>query len=79
MRKRLLTLLVCLAMLCSLLPAAAAAADQRFSDMPAESHWSYKALAAAGREPRGAEELLPVYLRLSQAERERQARMKEDT
>ena len=37
------------------------------------------ALAAAGREPCGAEELLPVYLRLSQAERERQARMKEDT
>ena len=47
MRKRLLAMLVCLAMLCSLLPAVAAAADQRFSDMPAESHWSYKALAAA--------------------------------
>ena len=32
-------------------------------------------LAAAGKEPRSAEELLPVYLRLSQAERERQERM----
>ena len=31
--------------------------------------------AAAGREPRCAAELLPVYLRLSQAERERLARM----
>ena len=47
MRKRLFALLVCFAMLCSLLPAAAGAADQRFTDMPAESHWSYKALAAA--------------------------------
>ena len=32
-------------------------------------------LAALGREPRPAAELLPVYLRLSQAERERQARL----
>ena len=31
--------------------------------------------AAAGKEPSGAAELLPVYLRLSQAERERQERM----
>lgn len=34
-------------------------------------------LAARGREPRPGAELLPVYLRLSQAERERQERMKE--
>lgn len=34
-------------------------------------------LAARGYEPRPGEELLPVYLRLSQAERERQARMNE--
>ena len=33
-------------------------------------------LAALEKEPRPADELLPVYLRLSQAERERQARMK---
>jgi len=32
-------------------------------------------LAALGHEPRPVDELLPVYLRLSQAERERQARM----
>ena len=32
--------------------------------------------AAEGAEPRNAAELLPVYLRLSQAERERQARLK---
>ena len=31
--------------------------------------------AAEGREPKSAAELLPVYLRLSQAERERQMRM----
>ncbi|MBQ7736820.1 MAG: tRNA (adenosine(37)-N6)-threonylcarbamoyltransferase complex dimerization subunit type 1 TsaB [Oscillospiraceae bacterium] len=35
------------------------------------------AMAALGKEPVGAEELLPVYLRLSQAERERQERMSE--
>ena len=33
------------------------------------------ALAAADKTPQGAENLLPVYLRLSQAERERQERM----
>lgn len=33
------------------------------------------AMAAADKTPAGAEELLPVYLRLSQAERERQERM----
>ena len=33
------------------------------------------ALAAMDKTPSGAEELLPVYLRLSQAERERQERM----
>ena len=32
-------------------------------------------LAAMGREPRPGRELLPVYLRLSQAERERQAKL----
>ena len=31
--------------------------------------------AALGREPQSVDALLPVYLRLSQAERERQARM----
>ena len=36
------------------------------------------ALAAAGKTPVGAEELLPLYLRLSQAERERQERMQTD-
>ena len=33
------------------------------------------AMAAFGQKPAPAEELLPVYLRLSQAERERQARL----
>ena len=33
------------------------------------------AMAAAGQQPQPAEQLLPVYLRLSQAERERQAKM----
>jgi len=32
-------------------------------------------MAAFGQTPAPAEELLPVYLRLSQAERERQARL----
>ncbi len=36
------------------------------------------AMAAADKTPVGAEELLPVYLRLSQAERERQAKLKID-
>jgi len=36
------------------------------------------ACAAMEQEARGAEELLPVYLRLSQAERERQERMKKE-
>jgi len=36
------------------------------------------ACAAVGQQPRGGEELLPVYLRLSQAERERQERMKKE-
>ena len=34
-------------------------------------------LAAQSKTPTGAEDLLPVYLRLSQAERERQSRMNE--
>lgn len=36
-------------------------------------------LAALGKEPAPADELLPVYLRLSQAERERQERMQRQT
>ncbi len=40
-----------------------------------QSAWGV-ARAAMGKKPAGAEELLPVYLRLSQAERERQERMK---
>ena len=36
-------------------------------------------LAALGREPRHIDALLPVYLRLSQAERERQNKLKETT
>lgn len=39
-----------------------------------QSAWGV-AMAAAGREPGTADLLLPVYLRLSQAERERQARL----
>ena len=41
-----------------------------------QSAWGV-ARAAAGKTPVGAEELLPVYLRLSQAERERQERMRD--
>ena len=33
------------------------------------------AMEAAGKEPVTSQELLPIYLRLSQAERERQARL----
>ena len=40
-----------------------------------QSAWGV-AMAAAGKEPGTADSLLPVYLRLSQAERERQERMK---
>lgn len=43
-----------------------------------QSAWGV-AMAAAGREPGTADELLPVYLRLSQAERERQARLNRQT
>ena len=39
-----------------------------------QSAWGV-AMAAAGKEPGTADALLPVYLRLSQAERERQARL----
>jgi len=39
-----------------------------------QSAWGV-AMAAFGQTPAPAEELLPVYLRLSQAERERQARL----
>ncbi len=39
-----------------------------------QSAWGV-AMAAAGKTPGTADELLPVYLRLSQAERERQARL----
>ena len=37
------------------------------------------AMEAAGKEPCSSQELLPVYLRLSQAERERQARLSRET
>lgn len=43
-----------------------------------QSAWGV-AMAAAGREPGTADMLLPVYLRLSQAERERQARLNRQT
>ena len=36
------------------------------------------ALAAQDKTPTGAEDLLPVYLRLSQAERERQERLQQE-
>ncbi len=39
-----------------------------------QSAWGV-AMAAQGKTPATADELLPVYLRLSQAERERQERM----
>lgn len=45
---------------------------------PEELRWQTAfgvCLAALGKTPVGAEDLLPVYLRLSQAERERQSRM----
>ncbi len=47
---------------------------------PEELRWQTAVgvcLAAQEKTPAGAEELLPVYLRLSQAERERQSRMSE--
>lgn len=40
-----------------------------------QSAWGV-CMAAEGKSPRSAAELIPVYLRLSQAERERQARLK---
>ena len=43
-----------------------------------QSAWGV-AMAAAGRETGTADMLLPVYLRLSQAERERQARLSRQT
>lgn len=42
-----------------------------------QSAWGV-AMAVAGRESVAADDLLPVYLRLSQAERERQAKLKEE-
>ncbi len=44
-------------------------------DILYQSAWGV-AMAAIGKTPGTADDLLPVYLRLSQAERERQARMK---
>ena len=47
---------------------------------PEELRWQTAfgvCLAAQSKTPTGAEDLLPVYLRLSQAERERQSRMNE--
>lgn len=52
-----------------------------FRTAPELSRWQNAwgvCLAAMGKEIRSAEELLPVYLRLSQAERERQARLKQN-
>ena len=43
-------------------------------NLVSQSAWGV-AMAAFGQTPAPAEELLPVYLRLSQAERERQARL----
>lgn len=43
-----------------------------------QSAWGV-AMAARGKKPVGADELLPVYLRLSQAERERQERLAHDS
>ena len=43
-------------------------------NLVSQSAWGV-AMAAFGQTPVPAEELLPVYLRLSQAERERQARL----
>ena len=45
--KKLLCILLCICLLATLLPTVAGAAEQTFSDMPAETHWSYKALTAA--------------------------------
>jgi hypothetical protein len=42
-----------------------------------QSAWGV-AMAAQGQTPGNADSLLPVYLRLSQAERERQARMAQE-
>ena len=63
-------------------PLAAGALEERklpFSVAPELWRWQNAcgvALCAMEKTPVGAEELLPVYLRLSQAERERQERMK---
>ena len=46
MKKRLLCIVLCLALLATFLPAVAGASDLSFSDMPASTHWSYKALSA---------------------------------
>jgi len=42
-----------------------------------QSAWGV-AMAAADKEPGNCDSLLPVYLRLSQAERERQERLKKE-
>ena len=47
MKKRLLCIVLCLALLASVLPTAVFGAQQTFSDMPAPTHWSYRALTAA--------------------------------
>ena len=57
---------------------ALAAADVPYAVAPEVIRWQNAwgvAMAARDRTPTGAEELLPVYLRLSQAERERQEKM----
>jgi hypothetical protein len=47
MRKKLFSILLSACLVLSLLPIGALAADAGFPDMPAENHWSYKALTAA--------------------------------
>ena len=60
---------------------ALSAAGVPFTAAPEILRWQNAwgvAMAARDKTPVGAEELLPVYLRLSQAERERQARMENE-
>ena len=52
-----------------------AAAIEADRESPLMTHRWGVAMAAADKTPGNADELLPVYLRLSQAERERQERL----
>ncbi len=63
---------------CEICDKALAAHNIPHTVAPEELRWQTAfgvCLAALGKTPVGAEDLLPVYLRLSQAERERQSRM----